>query len=119
MPPRKTLKNILRIIPGRSKRLTNLRGRTINALKNWENAQKSNTRSALKELQLKSAAANAMSKYANAIAEEEQNKMYIGTAQNMSGNNPVLKMQNNHNRLSPTRPKYIFSKGATRRNNRK
>ena len=92
------MKNILRIIPGHSKRLTNLRGKTINALKNWENAQKSNTRSALRELQLKSSAANALSKYANAIAEEEQNKMYIGTAQNMSGNNPVLKNATRRNK---------------------
>ena len=85
----KTLKNIPLTIQGHSSHLTNLRAKSIKALKNWETAQKSRRRSRLKESQLQLTAAKALSKYANTIVEEEGKKTYIGTAQNMSGHTPL------------------------------
>jgi hypothetical protein len=84
MAPSKTLKNISLIVPGHSKRLSNLRTKSIKALKNWDTAQKKKHRSRNNEILLKRNAANALTKYSNAIVEEEENKEYIGTAQNMS-----------------------------------
>jgi hypothetical protein len=106
----KTLKNIRHVIPGHSNYLSGLRAKSIKALKTWETAQKSKRRSRLKESGLQLNAAEAMSKYANAVVDEEGKKGYIGTAQNMSGHTPlymnertVRLIQNNVNR---PRPKY-------------
>ena len=101
----KTLKNVRHVIPGHSNHLTALRAKSIKALKTWETAQKSKRRSRLKESDLQLNAAKALSKYANAVVDEEGKKKYIGTAQNMSGHTPlymnertVRLVQNNVNR---------------------
>jgi hypothetical protein len=81
----KTLKNIRRVIPGNSRHLTSLRGKSIDALARWETRIR---RSKNKELELRKNAASALKNYANAMVEEEENKVYIGTAKNMSGYAP-------------------------------
>ena len=85
----KSLKNVRHVIPGESKRLTELRAKSIKALKTWETAQKSRHRSRDRELLLKMNAAAALKDYANGIVDEDEQKEYIGTAQNMSGHTPA------------------------------
>ena len=81
----KTLKNIRRVIPGNSRHLTSLRGKSIDALARWESRIR---RSNKKQLELRKNAASALKDYADAIMDEEEKKLYIGTAENMSGYAP-------------------------------
>ena len=90
MSQRKSLKNFPLYLPGQSKELSNLRTKTIQRLKNWENAQTRRTPKK-KELILQKAAANALHEYSMAYIKNSGEKYHsaeksrIGTAQNMSG----------------------------------
>lgn len=82
--------NIAPYVPGHSRNLADLRTKSLKALKKWETAQKAPFRSKNNELQLKKNAANALAKYSNAIVDDAEKTVYIGTAQNMTGNAPLF-----------------------------